>query len=94
MLELGPKVKILVKNRSKNYDVGRFGGHKLVFNPLNRRSYPLGAGCLDYRLIWGSVRRVRSIFGRKYVWFSGVVINRITMPGSTGPNINNLKLSK
>ena len=33
-----------------------------LFNTLNRRSYPLGAGCVDDLLIWGSVRRFRTVF--------------------------------
>ena len=52
------------------------------FNPLNRRSYVLGAGCVDSRLIWGSVRRVRSIFERNYFSIYGFVIKKITISGS------------
>ena len=37
-----------------------------LFDPLDRRSYSLGATCADSRLIWGSVRRFRSICVRSY----------------------------
>ena len=40
-----------------------------LIDPLDRRSYTFEAGCADSRLIWGSVRRFRSMSERNYLPF-------------------------